>query len=101
MEIWFDPVTKELKAVYSTPYTGTVWQAQGYVSMTLPGRQVPSAFQPGAILDITGTPRVITPAPLPTPSMSQIRVGELQQKLSDDTITDAEIRELLRLERGL
>lgn len=35
------------------------------------------------------------------PNAAQIRLQALTRKLAADTITDAEIRELLRLERGL
>ena len=102
MELWYDPGTMELKAVYSTTYSGTVWQDAGYARLETAGRRVPRDFNPGAIVDVSGpSPVIITPAPLAPPDPRQVRIGELTAKLADDTITDAELKEMLRLERGL
>ena len=43
----------------------------------------------------------MTPAPIPPPNPTEVRLAELNAKLADDTITDSELKEMLRLERGL
>ena len=102
MEIWHDPVTKEVKAVYSDRYTGRVWSDAGWVAFQNDTRRVPRDLKPGAIADFTGAePVVVTPAPPPVPTADELRIAELKVKLADDTITERELIELLRLERGL
>ena len=101
MELWYNPTTLELKAIYSHSYTGSVWQNAGYVSIEVDGIQLPRAFAPGAILSITnGVVTIAVPAPPPPPNLKLQRRGELLSRLETDVITTAEIKELLRLEHG-
>ena len=102
MEIWHDPVTKEVKAVYSDRYSGRAWVDAGWVTFRNDTTRVPRDLNPGAIADFTGPePVVTTPAPPRVPTSDELRIAELQVKLADDTITERELIELLRLERGL
>jgi hypothetical protein len=102
MEIWYDSTTKEIKAVYSDKYNGNIWQNSGYISKEYIGSKVPRDFFPGAIVDIDNiNPAIFIPAPIPIPDSKYLRLTELSIKLSDDTITFDEFKELNRLERGL
>lgn len=102
MEIWYDPNTLEIKAVYSHQYQGSAWQSQGLLKVEMEGARVPRDFAPGAIINISGPNPVITSlAPPPVPDARQVRVAELTSKLGNDSINDDELRELLKLERGL
>ena len=102
MEVWYDPATMEVKAVYSDRYTGRVWTDAGWVTFQNDTRRVPRDLGQGAIADFTGPePIVITPTPIIPPPVTDLRLQELYMKLAGDNITDAEIRELLRLERNL
>ena len=102
MEIWYNLVTLEVKAVYSDRYTGSVWQDAGWVNFENDTVLVPRDLMPGAIANFDGSePIVTTPAPVPIPDPREVRIKGLIAKLKVDTITDVELRELWRLERRL
>jgi hypothetical protein len=100
-EIWYDSDTMEVEAVYSGRYTGTAWADRGY-TVYADDQRLPRGITPGAVIDFDrdGKPVVVTPAPEPEPP-PRTRLDDLHDKLAADTITDAELREMLRLERGL
>lgn len=66
MEVWYDPSTMEVKAIYTHGYRGTVWADAGYLQASIPNRM--RGVVPGAIIDWDGvTMTLVTSAPSPTP----------------------------------
>jgi len=101
MEIWYDPSNMEAKAFYTHRYTGNVWQMRGCQSIesNLP---IAAGALPGAIITLNRD--VLTAVQLPPPAPTDPKIAllaELRGKLADDSITDVELREMFRLERGL
>ena len=102
MEVWYDALTKEVKAVYSDRYTGRAWADAGWLPFRNDTRRVPRDLNPGAIADFSGSEPVVTVPALPKPpDPKRVRIGELEVKIGDDSITFDEMKELNRLERGL
>lgn len=103
MQLWYDPLTMELKAVYFDRYSGSVWGAAGYLPITYDIIQsFPREFHPGAIIDISGAePVVVTHAPPPLVSPNRARILELRGELARDPVppfSDTKLLELLRLQ---
>lgn len=67
MQVWYDPGTNEIKAVYSGQYSGATWAGLGYQVFESPGL-LGRDLEPGAIIAIDGAGNlsVVTPAPVPT-----------------------------------
>ena len=82
MEVWFDPATNEVKAVYSHRYSGTVWQAAGWQNREFPGLEVPRDLIPGARVDLSGLVPVVTVSAPPPPLDPQaVRRETARQRL--------------------
>lgn len=85
------------------PGDPTVWTDQGFVEVQVADEH-PSYNELGQLQrdcrfnDDVITHRVNPIQPIPRP---RTRLDDLRDKLADDTINPAEIREMLRLERGL
>ena len=85
------------------PEDSTLWTNQGFVEVSVAGehslyRDLIQYQRDCQFNGDTCTPRINLVQPLPTP---RTRLDDLLDKLADDSITPAEIREMLRLERGL
>ena len=68
MQIWYNATTKEVKAIYSHVYNGSIWSDAGFVAYEdARTRIIPKLIIPGAIIDFDGNgePFVVTPAPEP------------------------------------
>ena len=101
--VYYDPTTMQVMAQFDTPNLSDQqsWVAQGLSRALVPpgmrvGRDHKIDSVDGEDFIITVTPSVnpIQPTPrIPT------RLNGLHDKLADDSITDGEIREMLRLER--
>jgi len=106
--VYYEPSTKQVMAVFDTPILSRQdnWEARGYTR---------AIVDKGLIVDrdskirdtlvgpdgemVTTVDRSINPLQPAKPSHA--RHTELEDRLSSDTITADEIREMLRLERGL
>lgn len=111
MVVFINPTTQQVMALYSHDTTSTVWTAQGFSRVVLDdpeiiaevsrhGRDCALQFSGSTVTGVIARPNPVQPQPKPdTPE--QARLKALNAKLQADTITDAEVRELLRLERGL
>lgn len=101
--IIFTDTSGQIMAVYEHDTTSTVWTAAGYTRQEVTdltaiaeirkqGRD--AVFNGGKV---TGKANSVQPRPTPdTPS--QARFKELKAKLLSDTITDTEVKELLKLQ---
>ena len=102
---YYNPATMQVEAYISTPnvVAWPSWENQGYIRAIIPdGMRVDrdcviEVDSSGEIINCVESMHPIQPVPDP----SDVRLGELRARLSEDTISDVEIREMLRLERGL
>mgnify|MGYP005819558321 CR=1 FL=1 len=107
MIVFIDPQSMQVMAVYSGDTTSTGWQDQGYVRKAVPEEcqadvqrhARDSKVTLGRDGDIVGCVANVNPVQ-PT-RLPPTRLDDLRAKLRADTIDDAEVREMLRLERGL
>jgi hypothetical protein len=106
MIAFYDPVaSNQVMAFYSHNTSSQYWARSGYVKAAIPEELVPSLSRDvRLVLDGDGVPTGVTPSVNPvqrsvTPQDSRLKV--LRDLLKEDTISEAGIRELLRLERGL
>ncbi len=106
MIIFYDPNSNnQVHAVYSHDTDSKVWEQRGYLraAVNIPHLQV--AVNRNTFVTIDGG-EVIGIAPRtnpvqPTPDPKAVRVGELEAKLATGELTNSELNELARLERGL
>jgi len=111
MIAFINPGDGQVMAIYSGDTTSTKWEQEGYVRKTVPstleGELLNLARDCKVVLgasgEIVGCVANVNPiqaeeSPL---SESHKKLRALHDKLKADTITDAEIRGMLRLERGL
>ena len=112
LTIYVDPSTEnQVMAIYDgcKPGNPQVWLDQGFVEASIendsPLYSQVKKLARDCCIDFnaeTVTQRKNSVQPIPsTLSPEAIRLKELIVKLAEDTITDIEIREMLRLERGL
>ena len=100
---YYDPDTMQIMSVYETPFLADQTGEDGRTRAVLPdvlgevGRDhkisVVSNGEVGAVVDSVNS---VQPQP-----RRRTRLDDLRDILQADTITDVEIREMLRLERGL
>lgn len=106
MQIWYEPTTMEVKAVYTHVHNGDFWQSKGYLLYEEPGAPLDRRFMPGAIISIVDDViDLVTPEPPfvpPPPTDDELRLAELRAKLGrKETLTGDETSELMRIDRGL
>lgn len=100
MEIWVDPVTNQIKAVYFDRYTGVRWGDAGYIAVQTSDKRVLPGFEIGAIVDISGPVPIVTlppPTPVVVPNPGTVRLGELSSILKMRDLSIPELSEYLRL----
>lgn len=106
--IYYDPATLQVMSEYESPNdpgSHPHWTGQGFIRAVVPdalrGR---TTRETRVTLDRQGSIVDVVASPNPTQSAiseAAARKANLIRKLGDDTITVAETRELLRLERGM
>ena len=106
--VYYEPTTKQIMAVFDMPILSSQanWEAKGYtraivdegVIVNRDSKIRDTATGPDGEI-VTSVDRSINP--LQPAKQSRARRAELQERLRADTITATEIREMLRLERGL
>lgn len=109
MIVFYDPSNgNQVMAVYSHDTTSKAWTDAGYVRAevdeAIRGEAMRAGRDAKVVLDGQGRVRQVVPSPnpvQPAPNPKNLRLKELQDKLKADTATLSEMREMLRLERGL
>jgi len=109
MIVFYDPHSgNQVMAIYSHDTSSSaVWTDRGYVRAEVDsavvekasrlGRDAKATVSKGRVTNVVAA----TNAVQPTPSPKNKRLEELRAKLKDDTATLVDMREMLRLERGL
>ena len=104
MIVFYDPNNQnQVMALYSGDTTSRVWADRGYlkaeVALNLEAtisRNHRCTVRDGTVTAISGH----TNSSQPTIDARTLQIRALNAKLQADTITDAEVRELLKLERS-
>ena len=106
--VYYDSSTDQVMAVFDTPNIAdqTGWSSKGYLRAAVADGldvdrdckivTVTSGVDGETITSVERSMNALQPY-----KPGRARKHQLQAKLSDDTITDGELRELLKLERGL
>jgi len=107
MIVFYDPADGQVMALYTGDTRSREWKRRGFERASVPealeaealrmGRDAQATVHDGEVTALTA----VEHPEQPQPSVNETRLGELRTKLGADTITDPEIREMLRLERGL
>lgn len=105
---YYDPGTKQVMSVYETPELSDQMGEEGrQLAIILDGMEVGRNHKIDSVdtlivagLEVVDEFSVSINPKQPTPDPRK-PVDDLHDKLANDTITDVEIREMLRLERGL
>ena len=106
--VYYQPTTKQVMAVFDTNVLSRQanWEAQGYTRAIVDKGLV--VDRDSKIRDTVTGPdgEIVTTVdrsinPLQPAKHSRVRRTELLERLKADTITATEIREMLRLERGI
>jgi hypothetical protein len=106
MKIWINPADDQVMATYSGDTTSTVWRDKGYIEKIVPPEMEREFRRYGRDCKIIATGDVITGV-MPAPNVVQrepparTQLDDLNDKLADDTITTSEMRQLMRMERGM
>ncbi len=102
--VYYDPADMQVMAEFNTPYLSVQanWDAKGFLRATVPEGMVVTRDSRITSVDrdqIVSVEASVNPEQ-PKPR-ERTPLDDLHDKLGDDTITDAEVKEMLRLERGL
>ena len=104
--VYYNPGTMQVEAEFNTPNLAvqTSWADKGLSRAVVPAGMtvtrdcvISGINADGVISGCADSPNPVQPAANP----SKVRLEELTTKLANDSISDAEIREMMRLERGL
>jgi hypothetical protein len=104
--VYYNPETMQIEAEFNTPNLAvqTNWADKGLLRAIVPDGMtatrdcvITGLTDDGVISGCADSPNPVQPAASP----SEVRLEELTSKLTNDSITDAEMREMMRLERGL
>ena len=103
--VFYDPATMQVMAVYKGCDTASlVWASRGYSRAVLSAPVVEASASRDATVILTGEGMVVgflrSPNPEQPAKPAKTRLDILHGALVNDTITNAELREMLRLERG-
>ncbi len=103
--VYYDPATMQVMAEFSTPKLSRQknWAKKGYKRAIVPlgmdvtrDHKIETIDDGDQIVSVAESINPIQPVP-----RSKSRLDDLYEKLTADTITDKEVREMLLLERGL
>lgn len=104
--VYYNPETMQVEAHFDTPNLSVQanWYDKGLFRATIPGGL--EVTRDCVITEVTVKGEIVSYKdslnPIqPLPDSSDARLGELTARLAEDSITDAEVREMLRLERGI
>ncbi len=103
--VYYDPASMQVMAEFNTPYLSEQanWAAKGYLRAIVPEGLTVTRDHRIQELDLEDeTIARVLPSVNPEQPKPRERtpLDDLHDKLGDDTISDVEIREMLRLERG-
>lgn len=103
--VYYSEPNKQIQAVFDTPNLSDQenWVAKGYLQALVPEGLEVTRDHRILTLDDAGfiTFAVRSVNPVQRAERPRNRLKELTERLADDTITPSEVRELMRLERGL
>tara|TARA_Y100000296_G_scaffold75784_1_gene95801 strand:- start:566 stop:907 length:342 start_codon:yes stop_codon:yes gene_type:complete len=107
--VYYDPDSRQVMAIFDTPNVSSQknWENKGFLRALVDnGLDVDRDCKIKDLRIVSGDDDVITSVdysknPQQAVKPSRARFQELEKKLESDTISEQEIRELLRIERGL
>ena len=103
--VYYEPATMQVMALFDTPHLGVQqnWVDKEYVRAPIADdvtfnrdRKITRLDAQGVVVSTEASMNPEQPLP-----RVRTRLDDLRDKLADDSITDVEIREMLKLERGL
>ncbi len=102
--VYYNPADMQVMAEFNTPYLSVQanWDAKGFLRATVPEGILVTRDHRITNVDRDEIVSVeVSVNPEQRKPRERTPLDDLHDKLGDDTITDVEIREMLRLERGV